>query len=120
MASKTIATYMALRASTIGQHRHLTSSKSYSACSNLVEQSIIVVKGKRGTCTQGCSGTLDNRLIDCYITNLFTLACLALSSIKYDTKHLMVLESCLIAFHVGGVQQVRMTLGRSDLKSYAV
>ena len=32
MASETIATYMALRAGMIGQHRHSTSSQSYSAC----------------------------------------------------------------------------------------
>ena len=39
MASETIATYMALRAGMIGQQRHSTSSQSYSACSNLVDQS---------------------------------------------------------------------------------
>ena len=41
MASETIATYMGLRDGMIGQHRHSsTSSWSFSACSNLVEQSI--------------------------------------------------------------------------------
>ena len=41
MASETIATFVGLRAAMTGQHRHSsTSSWSYSACSNLVEQSI--------------------------------------------------------------------------------
>ena len=35
MASETIATDMALRAGMVGQQRHSTSSKSYSACSKL-------------------------------------------------------------------------------------
>ena len=39
MASETIATYMALRAGMIGQHRHSTPSQSYSAYSDLVDQS---------------------------------------------------------------------------------
>ena len=37
MTSETIATYVALRAGMIGQHRHSTSSESCSACSNLVD-----------------------------------------------------------------------------------
>ena len=40
MVSETIATYIALRAGMIGQHRHSTSPQSYPACSNnLVEES---------------------------------------------------------------------------------
>ena len=57
---------------------------------------------------------------NCCVTNLFTLACPPLSSIKYDTEHLMMLGSSLGAYHVGDAQQVPMTLGRSGLKSYAV
>ena len=55
----------------------------------------------------------------CCITNLFTLACPPLSSIKYDTEHLVMLGSSLGCSRVGDAPEASEILDRRNFSDGA-